>query len=394
MMRLIGSFVLLTVLVTAGVAGAPVPAGAQKTLLVGVNTPLSGPAAPTGRGCLRALELATEDINAAGGIKVGNDAYTIKLVAYDSKYDTREAVSIANKLVFNDRVRYMVTVGGTTTIAVNPIATENKVLNLAYAYGGKKATNPNAPYTFRTIPEPAQAFSTLLPWIVKQYGIRTLAITSTDDETGLIQAEDGEREAVKLGVTIVDKVFAPRGTADFTPMLTKLIAKKPDAIDFGAWAGSDGPVIAKQAKELGYKGAYLFSYGQSVPTFLKVAGDHADGVLFFQIYATDPTSLAGRVSKRYEQKYKEKFDPLVWRSYDVLWMVKRGAELAGSIDPTAVRDVLRRVEIDGVFGRTRVGGKSFYGIDTQFLFPIALSTWSAKDKRLVELHRGTVPAAY
>jgi branched-chain amino acid transport system substrate-binding protein len=380
-------------LLALGFPGAPAEAAA-KTLLFGVSTSLSGASAPTGRGMLRAMELAADDINAAGGIKAGSDTYTLKLVVYDNKYDTREAVSIANKLIFNDHVQHMVTSGGTTVIAVDPIVTENHVFNFAYAYGGKKATNPGAPYTFRTIPEPAQAYAVLMPWVAKKYGLKSIAITSTDDETGLIQAEDSERTAKQLGLTITDKAFAPRGTADFTPMLTRLIAKKPDAIDFGSWAGSDGPVICRQARELGYTGRYIFSYSQSIPTFLKVAPDCADGALFFQLYAGPPTPLAERVAKHYEEKYKEKFDPLVWRNYDVLWVLKRAIELAGTTDPTRLKDVMPDVHIEGVFGKVRIGGKSYYGIAAQFLVAIPLSTYSAKDGKWVELYRGSLPESY
>ncbi len=393
-MRTRRSLQVLAGVLTAALLAAGPAAAATKTLLIGVSTSLSGASAPTGRGLLRALELATEDLNAAGGIKVGGDTYAIKLVVYDNKYDTREGVSIANKLIFNDKVQFIASAGGTLTIAIDPIVTENKILNFAYAYGGKKATHPGAPYTFRTIPEPAQAFATLMPWLVKKYGIRTLAITSTDDETGLIQAEDSEREAKRLGVTITDKAFAARGTADLTPMLTKLIARKPDAIDFGAWAGSDGPAACKQAKELDYKGIYIFSYTQSVPTFLKIAPDCADGALFFQLFGGPPTPLAERVAKHYEEKYKEKFDPLVWRNYDILFMLKRAVETAGTLDSSKLKDVLRTVQVDGVFGRTRIGGKSYYGIDAQFLFPIALSTYRAKAGKWEELFRGTVPEGY
>ncbi len=369
-------------------------AAASKTLHFGVNTPLTGPAAPPGRGTLRAMELAAEDINTAGGIRVGDDTYTIKLVVYDSKYDTREGVSIVNKLIFSDKVRHMVTFGGTVTIAVDPIVTENHVLNFAAAYGGRKATSPASPYTFRVIPEPEQGYITLMPWIAKRFRLRTLAITSTDDETGLLQAEDSEREAKALGLAITDKAFAPRGTPDFTPLLTKILAKKPDAIDFGAWAGSDGPVICRQTKELGYTGVMIFSYTQSVPTFLKVAPDCADGALFMHIFATPPTPGAARVARQYTAKYHEPFDPLVWRQYDVLFVHKRAVERAGTIDPRRLKDVLRTVEIDGILGQTHIGGKSYYGIDAQFLYPIPLSTYSTKDREWTELYRGTVPAAY
>jgi branched-chain amino acid transport system substrate-binding protein len=365
-----------------------------KDLVIGIDTPLSGAAAPTGLGLLRATELGADDINAGGGIKVGNDSYTIKLITYDNKYDAKEALSAVNRLIYSDKVKYIITTGGTCVIAVNPLITENKILHIGYTYGGRKATNPNAPYTFRSIMEPIQGHTILLPWIAKKYNLKTIALTSTDDETGLIQAEDAETMAKKIGLTITDKVFAPRGTSDFTPMLTKIMAKNPQAIEFGAWAGSDGPLICKQAKELGYKGVMIFSYSQSIPTFQKVAGAYMDGVLFYGIFATDPTPLATKVAKRYEEKYKQKFDPIVWRNADILYVLKKAIETAGSIDSTAVRDALPKVHVDGVFGRTHIGGKSYYGLNCQFLFPVPLTTWDGKQKKLVELYRGNMPADY
>lgn len=384
---------LVSALVAGLLASGPA-AAASKTLLFGMNVPLSGAAAPVGLGTLRGMELASEDINAAGGIKVGEDTYTIKLVVYNSKYDPREGVNIVNRLLFSDKVQHGLTLGGAVAIAVDPIITENRMLNFTPAYAGRKVTSPKSPYTFRIVPEPEQAFLTLMPWIVKKYGLKTLAITSTDDETGLLQAEDSERHAKQLGLTITDRAFAPRGTPDFTPMMTKLMAKKPDAIDFGAWAGSDGPIVCKQTKDLGYKGVYLFSYAQSAPTFLKVAPECADGALFFGIFGAPPTPMAERVARRYEEKYKDRFDPLVWRYYDVLWVMKRAMEVAGTTDPAKVKDVIRTVRIDGVFGKTRVGGKSYYGIDAQFLYPVPVSTYSIKDAKWVELYQGTVPKGY
>jgi len=381
-------FLVFAILFTAG------PDVSGKELVLGINTALSGGAAPTGLGLLRAMELGAEDINAAGGIKAGKEAYTIRLVTYDNKYDAKEAVAAVNKLIYSDKVKYVITTGATCVIAVNPLTTENKVLHIGYTYGGKKATNPSVPYTFRSIMEPIQGHSTLLPWIVQKYNIKSIALTSTDDETGLIQAEDAETVSKKLALTITDKAFAPRGTADFTPMLTKLIAKKPQAIDFGAWAGSEGPLACKQAKELGYNGVMIFSYSQSIPTFEKVAAGFMEGVLFYGVFATDPTPFATRTAKRYEEKYKQKFDPIVWRNCDVAYVIKKAIETAGTIDPPAVKNAMPKVQIDGVFGRTRVGGKSYYGVDCQFLAPIPLTTYDTKQKKLVELYRGTMPADY
>ena len=102
------------------------------------------------------MELAADDINAGGGIKAGKETVTVKLITYDNKYDAKEALSAVNRLIYSDKVKYVVTTGGTCVIAVNPLITENKILHIGYTYGGKKATNPNAPYTFRSIMEPIQ----------------------------------------------------------------------------------------------------------------------------------------------------------------------------------------------------------------------------------------------
>ncbi len=365
-----------------------------KDLTIGVCSPLSGGGAPAGLATLRAFELFADDINAQGGIRVGKENYLIKIISYDNKYDAKEAVTIANRLIFSDKVQYIGTLGATCVIAMNRLTNENKVVHLAYAYGGKKATNPNFPYTFRPNMEPAQGYQILLPWIVQKYGVKTIAITSTDDETGLIQAEDAEKMSNKLGLKITDKSFAPRGTADLTPMLTRLIAKKPDAIDFGSWAGSEGPLACKQTKELGYKGLMIFSYTQSIPTFEKVAGGFMDGVLFHNIFEKDPSPLATKVAKRYVEKYKEKFEHYIWRYSDGPYLLKKAMETAGTIDTTAVRDALQKVNIEGIFGQTRIGGKSYYGVDCQFLAPYPLAIYDGKQKKPLELYRGTMPEGY
>ena len=102
--------------------------------------------------------------------------------------------------------------------------------------------------------EPIQGHSALLPYIVEKFKLKTIALTSTDDETGLIQAEDAEVVAKRLGLAITDKSFAPRGTADFAPMLTKLIAKKPGPSTSEPGPGRTGRWPANRRKSWGIRG--------------------------------------------------------------------------------------------------------------------------------------------
>jgi len=382
-------FVLLIVFLLG-----PFSMASAKELKIGVSLCMSGAAAATGLGLMRGLELAADEINTTGGVRVQKDSYQIKLIMYDNKYDTKEGVAIANKLIYRDGVKYIVTMGAGLIIATNDLIVENKILQLIYAYGGKKTTNPRAPYTFKILMEPINSYTIFLPWIAKNYNLKTIALTSNDDETGLIQAEDAEFVAKKIGLQITDKVFAPRGTADLTPMLTKLIAKKPQAIDFGSWGGSDGPLACKQAKELGYQGVLMFMYTQSIPAWLKIAPNSMDGVIFGGIFGAPPTPRAVRVMERYKEKYKQEFDYFVWRNYDALIVLRKAIETAGTLDTTAVRDTMSKVSADGIYGPTRIGGKSYYGINAQYLYPIAMSKYDGKEKKFIELYRGEMPKDY
>jgi len=372
----------------------PFAAAEAKELEIGVSICLSGTAAATGLGLMRGLELAVDEINSTGGIKVQNDNYQIKLIVYENKYDTREGVAVANKLIYRDRVKYIVTMGAGTVVATNSLFVENKILQLIYAYGGKKTTNPSTTYTFKILMEPIQSYTVFLPWIAKKYNLKNIALTSNDDDTGVVQAQDAESVAKKIGLEITEKVLAPRGTADLTPMLTKIIAKNPQAIDFGSWGGSDGPLACKQAKELGYKGLLIFSYTQSIPTWLKAAPEYMDGVIFFGVFGGPPTPMAARVMERYKEKYKQEFDYFVWRNYDALPVLRKAIETAGTLDTTAVRDTMPKVSVNGVFGPTRIGGKSYYGIDAQYVYPIAMSKYDGKEKKFIELYRGEMPKDY
>jgi branched-chain amino acid transport system substrate-binding protein len=199
-------FVLLIVFLLG-----PFSMASAKELKIGVSLCMSGAAAATGLGLMRGLELAADEINTTGGVRVQKDSYQIKLIMYDNKYDTKEGVAIANKLIYRDGVKYIVTMGAGLIIATNDLIVENKILQLIYAYGGKKTTNPRAPFTFKILMEPINSYTIFLPWIAKNYNLKTIALTSNDDETGLIQTEDAEFVAKKLGLQITDKVFALGG---------------------------------------------------------------------------------------------------------------------------------------------------------------------------------------
>jgi len=111
-------------------------AAAEKTLEIGVLGPLSGGAASYGVELLRGAEMRSDEINKAGGLKVGGDVYKIKLIAYDHKASAADAATAANKLVFQDKVKYIIgNAVGATCNASQTVTEPQKVLFAAVRFG-------------------------------------------------------------------------------------------------------------------------------------------------------------------------------------------------------------------------------------------------------------------
>ncbi|WP_044010988.1 ABC transporter substrate-binding protein, partial [Paucilactobacillus wasatchensis] len=128
---------------------------AGKTIKIGVNMELSGAAAAYGAAEKQGIELAAQQINKAGGIKVGNTKKKIKVIYRDNKTSTSESSSVAAQLVNNDKVQAVI--GPATTnagTAAIPNITKAKVPAISpsasdYSYTLTKAGKVQ-PYVFRT----------------------------------------------------------------------------------------------------------------------------------------------------------------------------------------------------------------------------------------------------
>ena len=85
----------------AGVsAGLPVNVFAnEKTIKIGMNIPMTGDYAPWGLPGLYGCEIIANDINAAGGVRIGNTDYKIEMISFDHAYDTEKTIQGYKKLV-------------------------------------------------------------------------------------------------------------------------------------------------------------------------------------------------------------------------------------------------------------------------------------------------------
>ena len=103
---------VFSVLLITTLLGLPIFAGpslaAEKTLVIGGVAFLTGPGAAGGMAAKAGWELVVDKYNKAGGLKVGNDTYKIKLIVEDDAMAVDQAATAATKLIKSDGAKFIV----------------------------------------------------------------------------------------------------------------------------------------------------------------------------------------------------------------------------------------------------------------------------------------------
>ncbi len=383
-------FISLAIVLAFAVAKAPF-AGAAETLKIGVIAPMSGPGAPWGIALLRGVELAAEKINATGGIKAGGKTYMIKLISGDDKYSGKGGVDAASKLVYQDKVKYIVgSISSASTLAFQAITEPAKVLIMPNTYSNKVPA-PEKPYTFRIVMTSHEVAKVQYKWIREnKKGVKKVAVISPNDASGWAVSEHAKMAAEANGFNVVFDQFYERGTTDFYPVLTKMLTKKPDWFDTGASPPGDYSLMMKQARELGYKGGFSTTTGINPATVIKIAGkEYAEGFLGPNLDTSGPfaTEEEREFEKTYLKKYGPPFNPIALAFYPPLFVLKQGIEQANSVDTTKVMKKMGQPgwKFDWMGKEAWWGGIDYYGIDRQVISNISVSVM--KDGKMVTIER-------
>ena len=350
---------------------AAVPAMAQETLKIGVLTTLSGAGAVWGQAMLHAAELAADDVNSAGGLQVADKRYKVVLIPYDDKYLPNEAVTAANRLVFEDHVKYMVgPMPSASVVAVLPLTEKNKVLTINQGFT-PKALGPEKPFTFRPVLTTVEFSQPQIDWIVKMKGVKKVGGLFPNDETGQQIAHDVDVAYTKAGARLTSKEFFERERVDFVPLLTRILASGVDAIELDGNAPTTAGLIVKQAREVGYTGLIVRTGGPATQEIVAVAGkEAAEGVYVHTPIDPMLPSLAKHI-ERYTKKYNEPMNGFSPFWYDGVHMLFEAMQKAGTVtDTDKVRVAYEQIpSYTGVLGRLTWTGKEVYGINHQISAP-------------------------
>jgi branched-chain amino acid transport system substrate-binding protein len=360
--------------VIGGVLAATSAAARAEDVKIGVLATLSGPATSWGLALQSAAEFAAEDVNKSGGLEAAGKKYTVRVVSYDDKYKPNDAVTGANRLIYEDKVAFIVgPMGSAPALAVLPITTENSIISMTMAFTPTALDNKYK-FSFRPVISTAEFSVPQIKWIASKLSLKKVGGLFPNDESGQQVAVANGTAYGAVGVAFV-KEFFERDRLDFVPLLTRLLSQQIDGFELDGNSPQTAGLMTEQIRELGFTGPIIRTGGDATAEILEVAGkEAAEGMYLHQ--AIDPTSpQIEAYRKRYETKYRGAMNALAPFFYVNVQMTFAAMQKAGTvIDSAKIRDALESIKnFDSIVGEVSWAGQGSYGVPHQLSAPFYIA---------------------
>lgn len=323
------------------------------TIRIGQIGPQTGEVAVYGQQTLTGVELAIEEINAAGGV-LGKQ---LELISEDDKGDPTEAVTIYNKLM-GENVSAII--GAVTSKPADAVAS-NSVdagIPIITPTGTMDSITEGKDNVFRTCYIDPYQGQVLATFAANNLEAKTAAVmrNNSDDYSNGV-ADAFIEKAKELGVEIVADEGYGAGDVDFNAQLTNIAQGNPDVLLVPEYYEKD-ILIAKQARELGLEAKILGPDGWD--GVLGVVDEDSKSALndvyFANHYSLDDESeVVQNFAKAYREKYDSDPSAFAALGYDTVYLLKGAWEKAESTDFAATIEALKALEQVGVTGNLKFG---------------------------------------
>lgn len=321
---------------------------------IGEFASLTGGTATFGRSSDAGVELAVDEINAAGGV-LGKK---LRIVVEDDESKPEEARTAVLKLLKQDRVVAVLgEVASSRSLAAAPECQRAGVPMISPASTNPKVTQVGD-YVFRVcFIDPFQG-STMAKFAYQSLRAATAAIVRDVKNDYSVGLADFFRDTfTKLGGKIVADQSYSEGDIDFKAQLTALRPLAPAVVYVPGYYTEVG-LIARQARELGITVPLLGGDGWDSPRTIEIGGAAVNGCYFTNHYAADdPNPVVQDFIKRFRTKYSEVPDAMAVLGYDAAKVLADAMKRAGTTDGKKLRDAIAATaNFPGVSGSITIDG--------------------------------------
>jgi branched-chain amino acid transport system substrate-binding protein len=338
--------------------GNPAEAASGNIIKLGCAISFTGGQSRSGKLYRDSYDMAVDQINKAGGVKVGGKTYQFKIVYYDDKSDPTESSRLIEKLISEDKVDFLLgPYSSGITIPDSIVAQRYRVPMIEGGGASGKIFSRGNKFIFGTLPPAGQYFKSTLEMFKTFNPVpKSLAILYSDDKFDVSVAEGTKELAGPMGFDVVLFEKYAEGAKDFTSILTKI---KSMNVDVALVSGhtEESLIFTQQAKELNVCPKVIdMTVGPSEADFRKSLQKDAEYIYGVASWSTQMNfnGYLFKDTKEFVKQFKERFsyDPDYHNASGIadVAIFKDAIERAGTLDPQKVRDAIAATKLDTIYG--------------------------------------------
>ncbi len=317
-----------------------VGACAAPTVKIDAINELSGAGAISGTNFNNGVKMATQQINAAGGIL----GHKIDLESFDTQSNPGIASALIRRAA-GDGAYAVLGPGFSGSVIVSMKQAElNKIPNLVGAEANNISAQGNQ-YIFRTSLDQAQSMPSVAAYMTKELHAKKVAVVWVNNDFG----KDGRNSIIsnleKDGAQIVTDIPEEQGQIDFTSAILKIKDSKADSLFL--YLNEDGAArFLVQLRKFGFDGTVVGQSSLANPSVIALAKSAANGV-YCQVGLTtaDKDPLVQKFISQYESLYHSVPDQNSFKGYIAMQTVAAATEKLGKFDRQALADELHHIKL-------------------------------------------------
>lgn len=379
---------LLAVAAAFAAAPAVAPAfAAEDTITIGFTASRTGPLNIDSTGQERGYEFWRDEVNANGGIKVGDKRYKVKFVSYDDQSVGGRVQQLYTRLINQDKAQFLFSPYSSGLVAAAAVISEEYGKIMIDSGGAEeKPFELGNKYLYMVITPASQYLSGAIEALKQKNPHARIAMVYSDDPFSKTVLTAAKEQAKQAGLDVVMyESYAP-STTDFGPIVNKIISSNADAF-LGGGHYSDGATLARQMHDQKANMKWISILVAPADDKFADLGPAAAGV-------TVPSQWEPQVSykpqfglttaefaKAFEDKFHAKADYHAASGYASGAVLQHALEKAGSIEATKVAAALNETDVTTFFGHVKFATDAkHHGLQTAH--QMVLAQWQYDNAKL------------
>jgi branched-chain amino acid transport system substrate-binding protein len=341
--------------------------GQQKEFKVGVALSLSGIFSKDAGLFKEVYDLWAETVNKAGGIKVKGTGYPVRITYYDDESSPQKSAQLIERLATADKVDLILAgFGSSIAFAATAVAEKYKYPYISGAASANPIFERGYKYFFATLNKTFDE----VEGAAKVFGMvnpkpQRAAVIGSDHLFGKLSAEGFKKFMGEMGIDVVHFEIFPLDLTDYNSLLLKVKRTNPDVLLVGGLF-SHALRVMKATKEVDFSPKGIaFSYGPTVPEFLKEFGKDAEGVIAASEWLPtfpfkDPVfGSAAQFNEAIQQKYGHPADYVQAAAAGGLVAQQKAIETLGLVPPLgekereALMEQLHKQDVQTLYGQVK-----------------------------------------